>query len=217
MENFYRSANNHWFSEIYEDITEFTKISSIFIKSPFYLPQFELSCRWIIDEYTVTSHKTAVFIPCTIRKPYNQSSSHKLFHKMSHEVVLDSRQYHVIISGTCGAISTELELMYPYAHNHDMLGNVKYQRIKFDFLRSETRRIIDYLKKTKFIYEKHLAYCIGILRAAMERGVTEIQISVEVYPTHPMIDKFYDFECPFPEKVIPCRNILINFVQHSFV
>ncbi|MDR0981463.1 MAG: DUF5591 domain-containing protein [Methanocalculaceae archaeon] len=178
---------------------------------PFYLPQFEQAYRYIIDEYTIAPRETAVFIPCAVRKPYSQSPSHKLFHQMFGEVFPDTDLYHVIVFGTCGTVPAELELMYPYAHYHYMLGNVRDQRIKDDFLRIETRRIVGYLEKTRFTYEKRIAYCIGIFRAAMEAAVAETRIPIEIYPTRPVIDKLYDADCPFPEGSLSMQEYLDEF------
>ena len=100
---------------------------------PFYLPQFEAAYRYIIEEYTVFPRETAIFIPCAVRKPYSSSPSHQLFHRLFAEVSPDPAAYHVVIFGTCGTVPAELELMYPFAHYHYMLGNVKDQRIKDDF------------------------------------------------------------------------------------
>ena len=178
---------------------------------PFYLPQFEQAYRYIIDEYLVQSRETAIFIPCAVRKPYSQSPSHKLFHGMFHDVFPDQGRYHVVIFGTCGTVPAELELMYPYAHYHYMLGNVKDQRIKDDFLRIETQRLIGYLEKTRFTYEKRIAYCIGIFRAAMEAATAETKIPVEIYPTRPVIEKLYDADCPFPEGSLSMQEYLDEF------
>ncbi|MDU9376913.1 hypothetical protein McpSp1_15500 [Methanocorpusculaceae archaeon Sp1] len=178
---------------------------------PFYLPQFEAAYRYIIDEYVIAPRDMAIFIPCAVRKPYSTSPSHKLFHKMFREVFSDPSQYHVVIFGTCGTVPSELELMYPFAHYHYMLGNVKDQRIKDDFLRIETRRIVGYLEKTRGTYTKRIAYCIGIFRAAMEAAVAETGIAVEIYPTRPVIDKLYDADCPFPEGSLSMQEYLDEF------
>lgn len=180
---------------------------------PFYLPQFEEAYRYIIDVYEISPRDTAVFIPCAVRKPYSTSPSHKLFHKMFGEVFFDPSSYHVVIFGTCGTVPAELELMYPFAHYHYMLGNVKNSRIKDDFLRIETRRIVGYLEKTRDTYTKRIAYCIGIFRAAMEAAVAETGIHVEIYPTRPVIDKLYDADCPFPEGSLSMQEYLDEFRQ----
>jgi archaeosine synthase len=178
---------------------------------PFYLPQFEEAYQYIIHEYEIAPRETAIFIPCAVRKPYSSSPSHKLFHKLFAEVFPDKDRYHVVIFGTCGTVPAELELMYPFAHYHYMLGNVKDQKIKDDFLEIETRRLTGYLEKTKDTYEKRIAYCIGIFRAAMEAAVETSGIPVEIYPTRPMIAKLYDDDCPFPEGSLSMQEYLNEF------
>ena len=178
---------------------------------PFYLPQFEEAYQYIISEYSVAPRDIGIFIPCAVRKPYSSSPSHKLFHSVFDDVFLDKSKYHVVIFGTCGTVPAELELMYPFAHYHYMLGNVKDQKIKDDFLRIETGRIAGYLEKTKDTYTFRIAYCIGLFRKAMEAAVHQTGIPVEIYPTNPMIDKLYDADCPFPEGSLSMQEYLHEF------
>ncbi len=178
---------------------------------PFYLPQFEEAYQYIITEYYVAPRDIGLFIPCAVRKPYSTSPSHKLFHKLFDEVFPDKSKYHVVIFGTCGTVPSELELMYPFAHYHYMLGNVKDQKIKDDFLRIETARLCGYLEKTKDTYTYRIAYCIGLFRKAMEQAVTQTGIPVEIYPTDPVIDKLYDADCPFPEGSLSMQTYLDEF------
>ena len=178
---------------------------------PFYLPQFEEAYQYIITEYYVAPRDIGLFIPCAVRKPYSTSPSHKLFHKLFDEVFPDKSKYHVVIFGTCGTVPSELELMYPFAHYHYMLGNVKDQKIKDDFLRIETARLCGYLEKTKDTYTYRIAYCIGLFRKAMEQAVTQTGIPVEIYPTDPVIDKLYDADCPFPEGSLSMQAYLDEF------
>ncbi|HKM42153.1 MAG TPA: DUF5591 domain-containing protein [Methanocorpusculum sp.] len=187
-----------------EDPTDLTE-------PPFYLPQFEEAYQYIINEYHVAERDIGLFIPCAVRKPYSSSPSHKLFHKLFREVFPDDSKYHVVIFGTCGTIPSELELMYPFAHYHYMLGNVKDQKIKDDFLRIETARIAGYLEKTKDTYTYRIAYCIGLFRRAMEQAVRQTGIPVEIYPTNPVIDKLYDADCPFPEGSLSMQEYLDEF------
>ncbi|HJJ29349.1 MAG TPA: DUF5591 domain-containing protein [Methanocorpusculum sp.] len=178
---------------------------------PFYLPQFEQAYRYIIDEYEIAPRDIGIFIPCAVRKPYSQSPSHKLFHKLFDEVFPGAEKYHITIFGTCGTVPAELELMYPFAHYHYMLGNVKDQKIKDDFLRIETSRLCGYLEKTRDTYQYRIAYCIGLFRRAMEAAVRESGIPVEIYPTQPVIDKLYDADCPFPEGSLSMQGYLDEF------
>ena len=182
-----------------------------FTDPPFYLPQFEEAYRYIIDQYHIEPRDIGIFIPCAVRKPYSDSPSHKLFHKLFGEVFPDPAKYHVTIFGTCGTVPAELELMYPFAHYHYMLGNVKDQKIKDDFLEIETRRLIGYLEKTRGTYTHRIAYCIGLFRRAMEAAVEATGVRVEIYPTQPVIDKLYDADCPFPEGSLSMQAYLDEF------
>ncbi len=178
---------------------------------PFYLPQFEDAYQYIINEYQISPRDIGLFIPCAVRKPYSSSPSHKLFHKLFDEVFPSPNKYHIVIFGTCGTVPAELELMYPFAHYHYMLGNVKDQKIKDDFVRIETARLCGYLRKTSSTYKYRIAYCIGLFRRAMENAVAETGIPVEIYPTQPVIDKLYDADCPFPEGSLSMQGYLDEF------
>jgi len=178
---------------------------------PFYLPQFEKAYQYIINEYTIEERDIGIFIPCAVRKPYSTSPSHRLFHKLFDEVFPDSNKYHIVIFGTCGTVPAELELMYPFAHYHYMLGNVKDQKIKDDFVKIETKRLCGYLRKTEKTYRFRIAYCIGLFRRAMENAVEETGIPVDIYPTQPVIDKLYDADCPFPEGSLSMQEYLNEF------
>ncbi|PKL59336.1 MAG: tRNA-ribosyltransferase, partial [Methanomicrobiales archaeon HGW-Methanomicrobiales-4] len=60
-----------------EDRKNFTRNKDgLLTDPPFYLPEFEDSYRYIIDEYEVTPRDIAIFIPCAVRKPYSSSPSH---------------------------------------------------------------------------------------------------------------------------------------------
>src|SRR5512137_1242352 len=111
---------------------------------PFYLPEFEESYRYIIDEYEVSPREIAIFIPCAVRKPYSTSPSHQLIRMIISQVLAPSR-YHIVVFGTCGIVPAELEEMYPYAHYRYMLGKCKDQKVLDDFLRIETARVAGYL------------------------------------------------------------------------
>jgi archaeosine synthase len=76
---------------------------SLLTDPPFYLPEFEKSYRYIIDEYEVPQKDIAIFMPCAIRKPYSQSPSHQLIRSVISQV-LDDLRYHLVIFGTCGIV-----------------------------------------------------------------------------------------------------------------
>jgi archaeosine synthase alpha-subunit len=180
---------------------------------PFYLPEFEQSYRYIIDTYEVSPRDIAIFMPCAMRKPYSTSPSHRLIRAIIAEV-LDPLQYHIVIFGTCGILPAELELMYPYAHYHYMLGKVKDQQIKDDFLRIETERVAGYLHKTRDTYRFRVAYCIGLFREALIRGSEQAGVPIDlVLPSRDLINVIIEEDCPFQEGSLSMDEYLEEFHQ----
>jgi len=189
--------------------------SIVLHEPPFYLQDFEDAYRYIIEEYYIEPSGIGIFIPCAVRKPYSTSPSHRLFRKIFSEIFNES-EYHVTIFGTCGTVPAELELMYPYAQYHYMLGKCSDPRIKNDFLKIETYRLKGYLEKTRDTYEYRVAYCIGIFREAMIRASDETGIPVTLYPTVPTIERMYDDDCPFPEGSLSMQEYIDEFREGLF-
>ncbi len=178
---------------------------------PFYLPEFEQSYRYIIDEYEVSPREIAIFMPCAMRKPYSTSPSHRLIRSIITDV-LDPSQYHIVIFGTCGILPAELELMYPYAHYHYMLGKVKDQNIKDDFLRIETDRVAGYLEKTRDTYRFRVGYCIGLFREALIRGSEKAGVPIDLLlPSRDLINVIIEEDCPFQEGSLSMDEYLEEF------
>jgi predicted RNA-binding protein len=182
---------------------------------PFYLPEFEKSYRYIIDEYDILPKDIAVFMPCAVRKPYSASPSHQLIRSVIGQV-LKPEQYHIVIFGTCGIVPAELEEMYPYAHYHYMLGKCRDKKVLDDFLRIETDRVAGYLEKTRHLYKYRIAYCIGLFRQALIRGSEEAGIPFDlVLPSRDMIDKVIEEgDCVFEEGSLSMDEYLGEFCDN---
>jgi archaeosine synthase alpha-subunit len=179
---------------------------------PFYLPEFETSYRYIIDEYEVAPRDIAIFMPCSVRKPYSASPSHQLI-RMIISQIFDPPRYHIVIFGTCGIVPAELEEMYPYAHYRYMLGKCKDETILEDFLRIETGRVAGYLDKTRNIYKYRIGYCLGIFREALIRGSKEAGVPIDIIlPTRDIINKIVEEEdCSFQEGSLSMDEYLGEF------
>jgi archaeosine synthase len=179
---------------------------------PFYLPEFEKSYRYIIDEYEVKPKDIAIFIPCAVRKPYSASPSHQLI-RMIISQVLEPSRYHIVIFGTCGIVPAELETMYPYAHYKYMLGKCNDDKIKDDFLRIEIERIAGYLNKTRNVYRYRIGYCIGLFREALIRGSDQVGVPIDLLlPTRDIINKVIEEgDCSFQEGSLSMEEYLGEF------
>ncbi|MHB8164774.1 MAG: DUF5591 domain-containing protein [Methanoregula sp.] len=179
---------------------------------PFYLPEFEKSYRYIIDEYEVAPKDIAIFMPCAVRKPYSASPSHQLI-RMIISQVLEPSQYHIVIFGTCGIVPAELETMYPYAHYKYMLGKCNDEKVKEDFLRIETERIAGYLEKTRDVYKYRIAYSIGLFREALIRGSEQAGVPIDlILPTRDIINKVIEEgDCTFQEGSLSMEEYLGEF------
>lgn len=192
--------------------TSKTDRDSLLTDPPFYLPEFETSYRYIIDEYQVQPKDIAVFMPCAVRKPYSKSPSHQLIRSILAQV-LDPSDYHVVIFGTCGIVPAELEEMYPYAHYSYMLGKCRDKKILEDFLRIETDRIAGYLDKTRDVYKYRIGYCIGLFREALIRGSRQAGVPIDmILPTRDMIDRVIEEgDCIFEEGSLSMDEYLGEF------
>lgn len=181
---------------------------------PFYLPEFEDSYRYIIDEYDVEPRDIGIFLPCAMRKPYSASPSHQLIRMVISQVFPDN-QYHIVVFGTCGIVPSELEEMYPYAHYKYMLGKVKDQKVLDDFLRIETGRVAGYLEKTKGVYRYRIAYCLGIFREALIRGAEQAGVPIDlILPTQDVIDMIVEQgDCAFQEGSLSMDEYLGEFCE----
>ena len=179
---------------------------------PFYLPEFEKSYRYIIDEYEVVPKDIAIFMPCAVRKPYSASPSHQLI-RMIISQVLEPSQYHIVIFGTCGIVPAELETMYPYAHYKYMLGKCNDDKVRDDFLCIETERIAGYLTKTRNVYKYRVGYSIGLFREALIRGSERAGVPIDlILPTRDIINKVIEEgDCSFQEGSLSMEEYLGEF------
>jgi len=181
---------------------------------PFYLPEFERSYRYIIDEYNITPRDVAIFMPCAMTKPYSTSPSHRIIRKLVAEV-FDEEQYHIIVFGTCGIVPGELENMYPFAHYRYMLGKCKDEEILSDFLGIETERIAGYLEKTRNDYRFRIGYSIGIFREALIAGSAIADVPLDlILPSRDSINRIIDeTDCPFQEGSLLMDDYLQEFYE----
>jgi archaeosine synthase alpha-subunit len=65
----------------------------------------------VIERYIPPAADTAVLLPCSARKPYSTSQSHRKFSE-----AIQGRAHELIVTSPVGLVPRELELVYPAAH-----------------------------------------------------------------------------------------------------
>ncbi|WP_235855614.1 DUF5591 domain-containing protein [Methanofollis fontis] len=165
---------------------------------PFFRPEFEEAYRFVIDHYRVPNRRIALFLPCSVHKPYSDSPSHRRFDGVI-DAVLPPSSVHRVVFGTCGVVPRELERMYPYATYRYMLGRCPDPAVHRSFLRIETARVAAYLEKTRDVYRYRVAYCLGEFRQAMAAASERTGIPVTLVPDERTIDACRDPTSRFPD------------------
>lgn len=153
--------------------------------------------EWILENYEPPERELCVFLPCSKRKPYSESPSHRVFNSLIFSLLPEDK-VHVVVFGTCGIVPRELEREYPFQHYSFMLGKCNIYAVKRKFLEMESERIARYLKKTERKYEKRIAYCLGDFREAMKRGSELSGVSVHIVPREDTMKRLYDERRGFP-------------------
>ncbi len=65
----------------------------------------------LISRYFPPDAEVAVLLPCSARKPYSRSQSHRRF-----SAAIDGRAHELILTSPLGLVPRDLELLYPAAH-----------------------------------------------------------------------------------------------------
>lgn len=82
----------------------------------YYRPEIERFRKRIIERYTpISGIRTVVILPCSAKKPYSLSQSHKRFGEVIRRFGKGLIQ-EVIVSSPLGLVPRELEQVYPAAH-----------------------------------------------------------------------------------------------------
>jgi predicted RNA-binding protein len=153
-----------------------------------YHPDMIRANEWILNEYEPPVRDFCIFVPCSKKKPYHESPSHKIFDKLIFSI-LKPENVHIVVFGTCGITPRELDTQYPFMNYQFMMGKCNVSKIKRDFIRMESERLARYLEKTKNNYKYRIAYCIGDFRKAMEKAAEMTSVSVTIVPKMQTIEK----------------------------
>ena len=97
----------------------------------------------ILTDYRKPAHKKVlVLLPCSAKKPYHTSKSHKAFASAIHTGDHDIYVHEVILTSPLGAVPRELDVFYP-ANSYDIPVTGEWKCQEREFIRELTKHIID--------------------------------------------------------------------------
>ncbi len=146
-----------------------------------YHPDMMRANEWVLTEYEPPVRDICIFVPCSKKKPYHESPSHKIFDRVIFGL-LEPEQVHVVVFGTCGVTPREIDTEYPFMDYQFIMGKCNVAMVKRDFLKMESERLAAYLEKTRDNYKHRIAYCIGDFRTAMEKALEMTDVEVVIVP-----------------------------------
>jgi archaeosine synthase len=152
----------------------------------------------ILQRYTNRFKYPLVLVPCSAKKPYSKSKSHRFFHQSIH-----FRGHKVSISSPLGIVPQELELTYPAQHyDTAVTGNWSSNEIK-----RISNLLSQYLESNS--YPKIIAHIPSggyqeIVELATEHSSIPIEYTVKDHPLSPEslqnLDKALSLESPYSRR-----------------
>jgi archaeosine synthase alpha-subunit len=134
--------------------------------------------RRVIERFRQPVHDVAVLLPCSARKPYSLSQSHRRFID-----VIGQRAHELIVTSPLGLVPRELERVYPAAH-YDVPVTGYWDREELAFT-AET--LATYL--VSHPYRRVIAHLEGGARTAAEKAAEICGIELEhTCRDHPLDD-----------------------------
>ena len=86
-------------------------------KQSLYRPDVLRFRKRIMERYSPPPHKRVLLLlPCSARKPYSRSRSHRMFAEVIRSVRNSVMVHEVIVTSPLGIVPREVELVYPAAH-----------------------------------------------------------------------------------------------------
>ena len=122
----------------------------------------------VIERYRPPPADIAVLLPCSAKKPYSFSHSHRKFHS-----TIQGRAHELIITSPLGLVPRELEGVYPAAH-YDVPVTGYWDREELMWVGGVIHR---YFSQNP--YRRIIAHVDGGARQAVEEGLSTLRIELE--------------------------------------
>lgn len=132
----------------------------------------------VIERFVPTRTDVAVLLPCSARKPYSLSRSHKLFMN-----VVDRRAHELIVTSPLGLVPRELERIYPAGH-YDVPVTGYWDREECAFIAEILARYF-----AAHPYRRVIAHLEGgaltVAQMAAEACGIDLEVTCQGHPTAP--------------------------------
>ncbi len=154
--------------------------------------------RMILERYRKPAHKRILLLlPCSAKKPYHISKTHKRFASAIHTASHDTLVHEVIITSPLGIVPRELDTFYP-ANSYDIPVTGEWKPEEKQFIRDMLSRLLEQG------YDKvisHLGEDTDLIR-----GLCEMEETVVGDPTSPASLTKLDETLRAAAKGIKCGN-----------
>lgn len=108
-----------------------------------WMPEVERFRQRLRDGYTPpASADVLVLLPCSARKPYKLSKTHRYFQRALDDSGIRHRVHEVMVTSPLGLVPRELEETYP-AHRYDVPVTGRWNRDEEAIIRTQTAAILD--------------------------------------------------------------------------
>ena len=132
----------------------------------------------VIERFIPTRTDVAVLLPCSARKPYSLSRSHKLFMN-----TVDRRAHELIVTSPLGLVPRELERIYPAGH-YDVPVTGYWDREECAFIADILARYF-----AAHPYRRVIAHLEGgaltVAQMAAEACGIDLEVTCQGHPTAP--------------------------------
>ncbi|RLF37066.1 MAG: hypothetical protein DRN08_00190 [Thermoplasmata archaeon] len=120
-------------------------------KESMYRPEIKRFQKRVIDRYRKPrSAKILLLLPCSAKKPYSFSKSHKLFKEQLHKIQNPHVVHEIIITSPLGVVPRELELTYP-ASSYDIPVTGQWDEDEKKIIRTLLHKYLTHNKYDKII------------------------------------------------------------------
>jgi archaeosine synthase len=131
-------------------------------------PEVKRFARRVLERFVPSRNDTCVLLPCSARKPYSFSQSHRKF-----QSAIQNRAHELIITSPLGLVPRELERVYPAAH-YDVPVTGYWDREETAFI---TDILVRYLERNQ--YGRVLAHLDVNTLAIAQQAAEKLDIDLE--------------------------------------